>query len=267
MRAATALALALCLSGASAQAGTVALIIDDLGYSTERARRALALPPPIAVAVLPRTPHAKRIARAAARAQAEVIVHLPMEAKGEQPGPQALRTGMAAGRFRARVRRALAAVPGAVGVNNHMGSRLTGALEPMGWLMDELAAAPQRLAFIDSRTTAGSRAAEAARVAGLATTERDVFLDHDRRPGAIERQVERWLAHARRDGCALAIAHPVPETFAVLERMLVRADGVDRVGLTTYIERCGNPADPEQAWQHASLSPSPTAARNSKPSP
>lgn len=264
-RAATALALS--LAAVSAQAGTVALIIDDLGYSAERARRALALPPPVAVAILPQTPYAERIARAAGRAQTDVIVHLPMEASGQTPGGRMLRTDMAANRFRARVREALAAVPGAMGVNNHMGSRLTGAIEPMGWLMNELAAATQRLAFIDSRTTHRSRAAEAARSAGVAAAERDVFLDHERRPGAIERQVERWFARARREGCALAIGHPRPDTFAVLERMLPRAQGVERVDLATYIERCGNPAAPEQAWRHASLFPSLTDAKNSRPSP
>lgn len=262
-----AVALVLAWTAVGAQAGTVALVIDDLGYSAERARRALALPPPIAVAVLPQTPYAERVARAAGRSHTDVIVHLPMEAEGHAPATGMLRADMDAPRFRARVRKALAAVPGAVGVNNHMGSRLTGAQEPMGWLMDELAAARRNLIFIDSRTTSRSRAGAAARAAGLASAERDVFLDHERDPRAIERQVERWLAQAKRDGCALAIAHPWPETFAVLERMLPRAEGVERVGLATYISRCGHPAAPESAWKHASLSPSPTAARSSKPSP
>ncbi len=261
-------ALTLSLAACSVQAATVALIVDDLGHSTEHARRALALPPPITVAVLPQTAHAERIARASARAHADVLVHLPMEAEGHPPTPGMLRVGMDHDRFRARVRRALAAVPGAIGVNNHMGSRLTGATQSMAWLMHELAGARRPLIFIDSRTTSRSRAGEAARAAGLASAERDVFLDHDRRPEAIEHQVERWLAQAHRDGCALAIAHPHPQTFAVLERMLPRMQGVDRVGLSTYIKRCGSPADPERSWQqHASWSPSPTVVRNSKPSP
>ncbi|MEX1081898.1 MAG: divergent polysaccharide deacetylase family protein [Halofilum sp. (in: g-proteobacteria)] len=265
-RAAAALALSLAAAG-PAPAATVALIVDDLGHSAEHARRALALPPPITVAVLPQSAHAERIARASTRADADVLVHLPMEAEGHRPGPGVLRVEMDRDRFRARVQRALAAVPGAMGVNNHMGSRLTGATEPMTWLMHELAGAARPLAFIDSRTSPRSRAGEAARAAGLASAERDVFLDHDHRPHAIEYQVERWLAHARRDGCALAIAHPRPETFAVLERVLPRTQGVDRVGLSTYIKRCGSPADPERSWQHASWSHSPTAVRNSKPSP
>lgn len=258
-------ALALALAAAGAEAATVALVIDDLGCSADRARRALALPPPVAVAILPETPFAKRIALAAGRAHADVLVHLPMEAQGQAAEPGMLRTDMAHDEFRARVRHALANVPGAIGLNNHMGSRLTGAAGPMALLMKELADGAGAPLFIDSRTTATSRAAQAARAAGVASAERDVFLDHDRRPAAIERQAQRWLDQARADGCALAIAHPRPETFAVLERVLPRAEGVDRVGIRTYIERCGHPATPEARW-HASLSRSPTAAKSSRPS-
>ncbi len=249
--------LALALAAVGANAATVALVIDDLGYSAERARRALALPPPITVAVLPHTRHAERIARAAERAQTDVLVHLPMEANDEGLEPGMLRADMPPARFRARVRRAIARVPGAIGVNNHMGSRLTGATEPMALLMEELAG--QGLAFVDSRTTARSRAATAARAAGVASAERDVFLDHDHDPAAIERAVTGWLKLARRKGCALAIAHPRPATFAVLERVLPRARGIEQVGLETYIERCGHPAAPGPSW-HVSVSGASPAA-------
>lgn len=247
---------ALALVAAGANAATVALVVDDLGYSADRARRALALPPPITVAILPHTPHAERIARAAGRAQTDVLVHLPMEAYGHAPEPGMLRADMPPARFRARVRRAIAHVPGAIGVNNHMGSRLTGTTGPMALLMDELAG--NDLVFLDSRTTARSRAAAAARTAGVATAERDVFLDHDHDSAAIERQVARWLELARSKGCALAIAHPRPATFAVLERMLPRARGIEQVGLPTYIERCGNPAASGAPWR-VSLSPASAA--------
>ncbi len=244
--------LALALAAAGANAATVALIIDDLGYSAERARRALALPPPVTVAILPHTAHAERIAHAARRAQTDVLVHLPMEARSQAPAPGMLRSDMPIEHFRARIRRALAEIPGAIGVNNHMGSRLTGAAKPMGLLMEELSGSG--LVFVDSRTTARSRAATAARAAGLAAAERDVFLDHDDETAAIERQVARWLELARSKGCALAIAHPRPATFAVLERVLPRTRGIDRVDIRTYIERCGSPAAAEPSWR-VSLSP------------
>ena len=266
MRALIGLLLLLAVTGA--QAGVAALVIDDLGYSKQLARRALALPPPVVAAVLPDTPYSTRIARAAERAGTEVILHLPMEpvSAGFGSTPDMLRMHMNAHAFRARVQRALRSVPGAVGVNNHMGSRLTGAGRPMHLLMDELARMPADLLFLDSRTTAESRAAQAALAAGLRTAQRDVFLDNDLDPVAIETQVRRWLAQARKDGCALAIGHPHPATLRVLERVLPRADDVERVGIQEYVDRCGTRGNGGSLWRVSSY-PSPTAPRSSRPSP
>jgi polysaccharide deacetylase 2 family uncharacterized protein YibQ len=49
---------------------------------------------------------------------------------------------------------------------------------------------------------------------------RDVFLDHDRSPAAIEEQFQRLLQLARQNGSALAIGHPYPETLELLEQEL-----------------------------------------------
>jgi polysaccharide deacetylase 2 family uncharacterized protein YibQ len=76
------------------------------------------------------------------------------------------------------------------------------------------------LYFVDSRTTELSVAAHAAARTGLESTSRDVFLDNDREPSAISRQLGRLLALAHQRGSALGIAHPYPETLDVLEREL-----------------------------------------------
>ncbi len=236
------IALALLLTGTAAHAATVALVIDDLGHNRERARRALALPPPVSVAVLPDAPYSESIARSATAAGIEVLLHLPMEGNHDRLPVPALRAGVSEQRFRAGVRDALAGVPGAIGVNNHMGSVLTTNRRAMRLLMSELRAAPRPLLFLDSRTTPGPVAAAAAIQAELDTAARDVFLDNDPSPAAIERQVQRWLRRARLSGCALAIGHPYPETLATLERLLPRIEGVRRVSLREYIDVCGAPA-------------------------
>lgn len=264
MRFGVALALALAWGSGQAATATVALLIDDLGYSRERARRALALPPPVAVAVLPHTPHARPIARAATGAGIDVLLHLPMAAEGVPVGRGVLHAGMSPAMLRAGLRDALAAVPGAVGVNNHEGSALTIERRPMAVLMHALARTGGDLVFVDSRTTARSHAEAAAVAAGLRATRRDLFLDNRRDARAIERQVERWVAHARAHGCALAIGHPYPETLAVLERMLPRLDGVRRVDIRTYARVCGTQRGGRQ-W-HAFSYRSPMAARSSRPS-
>jgi len=54
------------------------------------------------------------------------------------------------------------------------------------------------------------------------TTWRDVFLDNDPAPAAIREQLRALTAVARRNGSAVAIGHPYPETLAVLARSLPR---------------------------------------------
>ncbi|MDZ7788282.1 MAG: divergent polysaccharide deacetylase family protein [Halofilum sp. (in: g-proteobacteria)] len=252
--------------GQAAAAPTAALIIDDLGHNRESARRALALPPPFAVAILPHAPYTGTIARAAARAGSDILVHMPMEAERGPPAPHALLAEMDDATLRARLGRAVESVPGAVGVNNHQGSGLTARASAMALVMRELAQRSPPLLFIDSRTTAATEAETAAREAGIAVARRHVFLDHRKGTDAIERATEAWLERARETGCALAIAHPRPDTMRVLERKLPRAQGVERVDLATYIERCGTPATGDGKWR-VSSSRSRPAARNSKPSP
>ncbi|MFW5969244.1 MAG: divergent polysaccharide deacetylase family protein [Halofilum sp. (in: g-proteobacteria)] len=239
-------------AGQAAAAPTVALIIDDLGHNRESARRALSLPPPFAVAILPHAPRTDSIARAAGRAGTDILVHLPMEAERGPAAPHALLSSMGHETLRARLRRAIDSVPGAVGVNNHQGSGLTARGSVMDIVMRELAERSPPLLFIDSRTTAASQAETAAREAGVAVARRHVFIDHRRDTEAIARATEAWFERARRTGCALAIAHPRAATMRVLERKLPRAEKVERVDLKTYIERCGTPADGDGKWRVSS---------------
>ena len=105
----------------------LALIVDDAGYSLEELQAFLDLPMPLAVAVLPNLPHSTEAARRVLAAGKDLILHCPMEpGGGENPGP-----GRHLHRARARtiIRRLLdadfASVPGALGMNNHMGSKAT----------------------------------------------------------------------------------------------------------------------------------------------
>ena len=55
---------------------------------------------------------------------------------------------------------------------------------------------------------------------GLATLERDVFLDNERDTALIEQQFQKGLAIARKQGFAVMIGHPHPETLDVLSQQL-----------------------------------------------
>ena len=97
--------------------------------TTMRAVRRLArLAQPVAGAVLPGLPGSAPAARTLAQAGKEVILHLPMEPDGYpqvRPGPGVIVREQSESEIAEIFSRDLASVPGAVGVNNHMGSAAT----------------------------------------------------------------------------------------------------------------------------------------------
>ncbi len=196
-------------------------MIDDVGYSFERAREIMDLPGRVTLGVLPYAPHARAIAEAAQASGTEVILHQPMEPLPEAttpPVPGTLTVGMTPERFDAQFHEALAEVPYAVGVNNHTGSLLTARRAPMDLLMANI----QRrgLFFLDSRTTASTVAEATAREWRVPTVRRDVFLDNVPTRRAMARQFARALGVARQRGAAVVIAHPYPATVRFLEEIL-----------------------------------------------
>lgn len=205
-------------------AARLALVIDDLGRSVAEVDRLEALGVPITFAVLPFEARTAEVVARLRATGAEYLCHLPLEGHGgADPGRGAILEDFSPRRVARWTRRALEAVPGAVGINNHMGSRVTADRRAMAAILD--VAAERGLFFLDSRTTAASVGYEMARERGLPTAERAVFLDGVLEREAIETQYRRWLDLARRDGAAIAIGHPHERTLEVLERELPRARG------------------------------------------
>ncbi|MDU9391702.1 divergent polysaccharide deacetylase family protein [Pseudomonas sp. zfem002] len=219
----------------------LSIIIDDLGQSPAKDSRTLALPGPVTMAIMPDTPHATDFARQAHKAGRTVILHMPMD---PATGPYAWHPDLALPELERRLEAALAKVPYAAGVNNHMGSRMTAQAQAMAWLMGEL----QRrdLFFVDSRTSAATVAAAKAQAIGLASVSRDVFLDDVRTTEAIAGQLRLAVELARKQGTAVAIGHPYPQTLEVLERELPRlkAQGVELIELRQMIGERSNRAMP-----------------------
>jgi hypothetical protein len=112
----------------------------------------------------------------------------------------------------------LSTVPGAVGINNHMGSAATADPRVMRAVVRVLA--ERGLFLLDSRTTEATVARRVADEAGLPAISRHVFLDSVATPPAVARSYRELLAKAKRDGVALAIGHPYPATLDLLEREL-----------------------------------------------
>ena len=195
----------------------VVIIIDDLGNDMKALDEVLALPGPVAVAVLPLTRHSAETATRAESRGREVLLHLPMQPKGglQGLGPGALMSGMGPEEIKENLNKDLASVPGAAGVNNHMGSLLTEDTAAMDALMSDLKS--RNLFFVDSLTTAGSVACRMASEEGVPSASRRVFLDDSPDEAAIKAQLERLVKLAKKYGTAIAIGHPRPATLKVLK--------------------------------------------------
>jgi polysaccharide deacetylase 2 family uncharacterized protein YibQ len=215
-----------------------AIIIDDLGQRLSHLDQLAALDIPLSIAVIPGLPATDRTVAEASRRGIEILLHQPMEpheAPGKNAGAGVLLTSMTTKDLRAQLRTSLAAVPGAVGVNNHMGSRFTEDADGLAALMEELK--DHGLFWLDSKTTTVSRGPAAARAAGVPALERDIFLDANLNVDAIRRQLRRLVRMARARGTAIAIGHPHPETIAVLHelRSELLASGVSLVPVSALV--------------------------------
>jgi hypothetical protein len=205
----------------------LALVIDDLGYvQPELVTRLCSLPVPFSVAVLPYQEFTRDSADIAYRMGKEVMLHLPMEpigypGPGRDPGPNAILYNLSETEVRRRVRLALDEIPHRTGVNNHMGSRITPDRTRMGWVLQEIKA--RKFFFVDSRTEKDSVAYGVAEQLGIPAVERRVFLDDDKAFPEMEKQWERAIRLAEKDGSVLIIGHIYPETVEALEKLVPRS--------------------------------------------
>lgn len=257
-------ALFLATTGLARAEAYLAIIIDDLGHSHARAQAVLDLPKPVTVSVLPRLAWSRTIALEAHAQGREAMLHQPMTSiRGLPLGPGALTPEHSSRDMDEVLKTNLASVPYAAGVNNHMGSLLTGKERSMSGFMSALRA-QGGLYFVDSRTGIMSRAAQKAHLAGLSTARRDVFLDNERDPLQIRQRLLEAVNLARLKGTAVAIGHPHPETIEVLAAELPKLaeHNVELVPVSRLIALQRR----TKTWR-ASSSPLPKVAKNSKPSP
>ena len=199
--------------------GKIAIIIDDMGLNL-RSKLVELMPAPLTLAYLP---YANNLAEHTERARQnghELMVHMPMEPMNGalDGGPRVLKTTQSDEELRDTLHWGLSQFEGYVGMNNHMGSRITQDKHAMSVIMKDLKA--RGLFFIDSKTIGASVAADAAREAGLDYAERDVFLDHEISMEFIRGALKKLENTARHKGYAIAIGHPHKETIAALKEWL-----------------------------------------------
>ncbi|WP_087023424.1 divergent polysaccharide deacetylase family protein [Thaumasiovibrio subtropicus] len=198
--------------------GRLAIVIDDLGYRSFPAGLDQ-LPAEISLSILPTTPYDQVIAEEATQQGRDIIIHMPMEPSGQAPlEPNTLLASMDKATYLAHIDTAIARLPQAIGMNNHMGSSLTANNERMDWLMQRLSL--NGLSYLDSVTTVDSVAGSTAIAHQLPTLRRHIFLDHFQDEHFIRKQLALAETTANQHGFAVAIAHPHPLTLQVLATVL-----------------------------------------------
>ena len=214
----------------------IAILIDDIGHDLEMARSFMQLGLPVTLSILPLASDTHTIVQMAKGKGCEYMLHLPMEPKEYpylDPGPGALFAKTGDEEIRQTLGDHLKRVPGARGVNNHMGSEFTENEEKMTVLLHEIK--KRELFYVDSRTTSHTVAQRVAKTIGVPVASRTVFLDNDLSPKAMEFQMGRLLAAAREPGAAIGIGHPHRETLDFLKKRLQETKSEAKVVLVSQI--------------------------------
>ncbi|MFP4097831.1 MAG: divergent polysaccharide deacetylase family protein [Alphaproteobacteria bacterium] len=196
--------------------GKIAVIIDDMGVSL-RSRLIEILPGPLTLSYLPYADNIPKHVDRARRNGHEIMVHIPMQPLNDtlDTGPHALNTSQSETELLDALDWGLSQFEGYVGINNHMGSRLTADQKAMDYVMAALK--KRGLFFVDSRTISTSVADHSARQAGIPYAVRDIFIDHEVTPEFIAGALKKIEHKALARGYAIAIGHPHKETIEALK--------------------------------------------------
>lgn len=199
----------------------LALIIDDGGYSIEKIKGIVGMGRPMTFAILPNTPHARKVALLAHENGDQVMLHLPMEPRESDQHSlekDTVLAGMDKQEIQTILQKDLTQIPHVRGVNNHMGSKATEDTTVMRALMEVLK--KEGLFYIDSHTSSHTVGPQMARQAGVAFGSNDRFIDQEKDLQTIKKAIRQAMAKAKKEGKAIAIGHPHPLTAQAIREMI-----------------------------------------------
>lgn len=215
----------------------IVIIIDDIGYHKKNALALCDLNPNITFSVLPFSPFGKTLAEKLHSKGSELMLHLPMEPVAYpkvDPGPGAILSSMSPDTLLDQLRKDIKEVPYIVGVNNHMGSKLTTHSNQMNQIFTILK--KKNLFFVDSRTASKSQCKASARLLRIKFAQRDVFLDNNQNVKYITGQLKELVDLAEKHGSAIGIGHPYDATLQALSKELPKLKNkIDIVPASTLI--------------------------------
>ncbi len=207
----------------------IALIIDDVGYNTQRVEAFLRLSVPITFSILPHLIYSQKLADVIHCEGHEVMLHQPMEPRNAEinPGPGAIYLKHSPEICRHILKQNIDSIPFAAGVNNHMGSRFTESREKMQQTLDVFK--QNRMFFIDSFTTSNSLGFDTARQLHMKAAYRNIFIDNVHDKTYICSQLKKLKKHAQLFGHAIGIGHPRRETVDAVGEFIdaVQPEGIE----------------------------------------
>ena len=221
----------------------VAIIIDDFGYNGAGTKEMLSLSVPFTAAVMPFLESSSQDAKAALEAGKEIIIHMPMESytgKKSWLGPVSISSGLTDEQVKEIFNSAMSEIEGAVGINNHMGSKITEDTRIMNDILTEVK--KNDMVFIDSMTTANSVTKKVSQDIGAVAFYRDVFLDSTTEQSKVEQNLIQLADTALQKGYAVGIGHVGPEggkiTAAAIEKLApeLQKKGIEFVTITQLKE-------------------------------
>ena len=205
--------------------GRIALVLDDFGYrGTRLTEQFCAIPQSITLSVFPHLKASQETIALVRRSGHEAMIHLPMEPRDARSdlGDGMIMVSHSDDEIRTITRRAIQAMPGVVGVNNHMGSKATEDRRVMEIVLGEIRRAG--LLFVDSRTSSQSIAYQVAGEMKVPRTKTTMFIDNEDAPEAIEKRLLELAERAVHNGYAVGIGHGRSNTLHTLQRVLPRLE-------------------------------------------
>lgn len=200
---------------------TLVFVIDDAGMNAEYTKRYASLPFPLTIAVLPKLLHSKDCAYIVRSSGKELILHQPMQSLNHNldPGPGKISVDMSFSQISSIINENLAEIgPGVKGLNNHEGSEVTEDVLRIGAVLD--VCLENKIYFLDSRTTANTKAPQAALERDMTVFEKSgPYIDNIVSREAMLKEIYKSLEAANKNGSAIVIAH-VDKSAEILPKLL-----------------------------------------------
>ncbi len=213
------------------RASQLVIIMDDVSFANQ-VRELKKIKYPITPSFFPpssRHPNTPSLAREFDH----YMIHMPMEAlRYIAPEDSTLLVSDTESILLKKISDVIEYFPTAIAINNHTGSKFTSNSDAMNRLFPILQ--KYHMNFIDSRTSADTKAVEIGKNYNFRVFQRNIFLDNKPDVSYIQKQLRKAVLYAKKHGRAIAICHPRETTFEALKNSKEILKGIELV----YVDAC-----------------------------